>query len=641
MTYAYDADAFGNRIQRDAWDGSTATTQRFALDGWDTAKPRALGREGFEAWADLDGSNALATRSISGPQFGAPIARQTAGGVVSWHSTDLQGSVRLVLDNSGSITNAIGYDAFGAVISGSPPDRFGFAMMQRDSITLLSSAGNGTRDYNADTGTWQQEDPLGLRPDVNPRRYVGNSPTNAVDPNGMASQPVNGRGGRKPVPPENLPIVNVTDDPAKVNIGKDPNWKPVPGGGWIYFNNNKMEQDAYQREDGLWVITDYRRPFVLEAEPMTDSELLALGHTPRPAMQFLPVRPDPFREFVQTPAGQFVSGFSHGVFQALAAPLFLPDTAFMFIGDILGEPYYRDQMQQAMTAHAELNRSFWAGDPRAIGFVFGTFTPDAVLTFATFGGGTAFRATNHVDDTWQFLSREGSHQPHVAVHSHDFIGPLNRFDVRLTPPEVFAPSAGSSAASNSRPMFSADWQQLFANRYGAENVEWMTSPTNQLWRQTWRESVRLQGSGGLPNATSVVEGAVHVETGTVVVRPSGGPGSLTGLRRLDILDLPNPQREFYPPGVCGMPQAVRGLAESFGGHLPEGTILVTRGGFQYSQTEAAWYFMTPCRNCVGIMELNPFLRASPLPRGVQFPPGVGEGNLPTPRAFPFNPAEGP
>jgi hypothetical protein len=79
VTYAYDA--FGNTIQRQAWDGTTATTQRYGLDGWDTAKPRAVGHENFTAWADLDGSNALVDRYLSGPDFGAPTARVLA---ISW-----------------------------------------------------------------------------------------------------------------------------------------------------------------------------------------------------------------------------------------------------------------------------------------------------------------------------------------------------------------------------------------------------------------------------------------------------------------------------------------------------------------------------------------------------------------------------
>src|SRR5262249_33940072 len=37
VTYVYDA--LGNRLERDAWDGTTTTTERYGYDGWDPAKP--------------------------------------------------------------------------------------------------------------------------------------------------------------------------------------------------------------------------------------------------------------------------------------------------------------------------------------------------------------------------------------------------------------------------------------------------------------------------------------------------------------------------------------------------------------------------------------------------------------------------
>ncbi|MCI0463316.1 MAG: hypothetical protein L0Z62_40735, partial [Gemmataceae bacterium] len=53
------------------------------------------------------------------------------------------------------------------------------------------------RDYDPDLGRWLQRDPLGLAPDINPYRYVGNGPTNATDPTGLARRivPVRRRDG--------------------------------------------------------------------------------------------------------------------------------------------------------------------------------------------------------------------------------------------------------------------------------------------------------------------------------------------------------------------------------------------------------------------------------------------------------------
>ena len=65
VTYAYDA--FGNRIEREAWDGSTTTTTRYGLDGWDTAKPSPVANEAFDAWAELDENNDLVLRRRAEP----------------------------------------------------------------------------------------------------------------------------------------------------------------------------------------------------------------------------------------------------------------------------------------------------------------------------------------------------------------------------------------------------------------------------------------------------------------------------------------------------------------------------------------------------------------------------------------------
>lgn len=56
--------------------------------------------------------------------------------------------------------------------------------------------------YDPTIGRWLSQDPTGLEPDVNPYRYVGNSPTNATDPSGLqqADPPV-----KLPPPPEPPP----------------------------------------------------------------------------------------------------------------------------------------------------------------------------------------------------------------------------------------------------------------------------------------------------------------------------------------------------------------------------------------------------------------------------------------------------
>jgi YD repeat-containing protein len=80
----YTYDVFGNRIERTA----NGTTERFLYDGWDTAKPGAVGSENFDAYADVNGSNQLTTRRMYSAGFDAPLVKQDATGTASWYDVE-------------------------------------------------------------------------------------------------------------------------------------------------------------------------------------------------------------------------------------------------------------------------------------------------------------------------------------------------------------------------------------------------------------------------------------------------------------------------------------------------------------------------------------------------------------------------
>jgi RHS repeat-associated protein len=186
----YNFDAFGNRLQRQATSGSTTTTERFAYDGWDTAKPGAIGSENFDVYADLNSSNSVTNRRLFGPSFDEPIARQDSSGVVAWYGTDQLGSVRTVFDNSGTVTGARSYSGFGEITSetGTGLDRYAFTAREWDSAAGLQYS--RARMYDPKLGRWTSEDPIGFGGgDANLNRYVGNSATGATDPSGLARVP--------------------------------------------------------------------------------------------------------------------------------------------------------------------------------------------------------------------------------------------------------------------------------------------------------------------------------------------------------------------------------------------------------------------------------------------------------------------
>ncbi|MCE9561782.1 MAG: RHS repeat-associated core domain-containing protein [Planctomycetes bacterium] len=182
VTYVYDA--LGNRIESDTWDGTTAIVQRYGMDGWNPAKPSAVGNENFDTWVQLDGSNALVRRRVTGVDANEQIARQTAGGVVNWYLLDRQNSVMEVIDSGATVVASTTYDAYGNVTTGALSDRFGYQGMEFDSFT--SDYFDRSRVYDPATGRFLSEDVKGFAAgDANLFRYVENGPTNGRDPSGM------------------------------------------------------------------------------------------------------------------------------------------------------------------------------------------------------------------------------------------------------------------------------------------------------------------------------------------------------------------------------------------------------------------------------------------------------------------------
>ncbi len=186
VTYVYDA--YGNRIEQDYWNGTTTVVTRFGMDGWDPAQPTPVGNENFNTWADLNSSNALTTRREFGTGFDQPIAQQSSSGTVLWYLTDYEGSVRQIVNNSGTVVGTLAYTAFGQITTNSgTTDRYGYTGMQWD--TAVNLYVDGAREYNPATGRYQQQDPKGFGagdPDL--YRYVKNAPTDATDPSGNQPQ---------------------------------------------------------------------------------------------------------------------------------------------------------------------------------------------------------------------------------------------------------------------------------------------------------------------------------------------------------------------------------------------------------------------------------------------------------------------
>jgi RHS repeat-associated protein len=185
VSYAYDV--FGNRITRsvdaDGDGAGAAVEERFAYNVG-VGDPSLA-----NAWADLDGSGSLTTRRLYLDAVDAVFARIGNAGDVAWYLTDRLGSVRDLMDNTGTVLDHIDYGSFGEVSYESAPasgDRYKFTARELDGVTGLQY--NRARWYSFDMAGWTSEDPIGFAAgDANLYRYVGNDPVNATDPSGLTS----------------------------------------------------------------------------------------------------------------------------------------------------------------------------------------------------------------------------------------------------------------------------------------------------------------------------------------------------------------------------------------------------------------------------------------------------------------------
>jgi len=154
--------------------------------------------DGAQIVMQFDGSAAgdLTNRYLWGPGTDQLLADEQVANVstasdVYWALADNLGSVRqlALYDDVGDTTTIekyVEYDSFGNVtlVVGSVAQLFGYTGRAFDDSTGLQN--NLNRWYDATTGRWMSEDPIGFNAgDPNLYRYVGNFATGAVDSDGL------------------------------------------------------------------------------------------------------------------------------------------------------------------------------------------------------------------------------------------------------------------------------------------------------------------------------------------------------------------------------------------------------------------------------------------------------------------------
>jgi RHS repeat-associated protein len=171
--------------------------------------------DGQNPYADFNGSGTLLTRYASGPALDEILARTSSGGTTAWYLTDRLGSVRDIVNTSGTVIDHIVYDSYGNVVSETNPtngDRFKYTGREYDSVTGLYYY--RARYYDPVAGTFISQDPKGFgAEDMDLYDYVRNQPTGATDPSGTQQVSGNLSGG------------------IEIQLGPDPKKKGNSGGG--------------------------------------------------------------------------------------------------------------------------------------------------------------------------------------------------------------------------------------------------------------------------------------------------------------------------------------------------------------------------------------------------------------------------
>jgi RHS repeat-associated protein len=164
VTFQYDP--LGRRMSK-----VSSTMMRFVYDREDVVEER-------------DGTSALSLRYLHGPGIDEPLGRFDAiTNTVSYYAADGLGSITETTNSSGQVSPAYRFDSYGTPVDGHETGGFAFTGREWDPESGLYYY--RSRYLDPVMGRFLSEDPAGATAGLNLFAYVGNSPTEWIDPFGL------------------------------------------------------------------------------------------------------------------------------------------------------------------------------------------------------------------------------------------------------------------------------------------------------------------------------------------------------------------------------------------------------------------------------------------------------------------------
>jgi RHS repeat-associated protein len=198
LSWEYRYDVWGNLEQAES---AAVGLYQAAYDGFGRRAWQEI--KGVRTYFVYDGDTIVAELDTNGNPvveyaWGllGPIARLdlTNPSNTRYYILDALGHTRLLLDNTGNVTDTYVYDAWGNLLKGSEfntPNPFTWnGAYGYEWIEFTGLFHVGAREYDPRTARWLQRDPIGVgggHPNV--YLYCGNDPLNHTDPSGLDDDP--------------------------------------------------------------------------------------------------------------------------------------------------------------------------------------------------------------------------------------------------------------------------------------------------------------------------------------------------------------------------------------------------------------------------------------------------------------------